>query len=147
MARSVREIPAPVGVVFDVLVDPETYPDWLVGAQEIRAVDANWPEVGSRFHHKVGLGGPITVADSTKVLDIDAPERLQLEVRARPLGRGKATFTLTPNGPDRAPGCRIQIDEEPIGTLSPLHPVLAPFIRARNDKSLEQLAVLVRARA
>lgn len=146
MARSVREIPAPVGVVFDVLLDPETYPDWLVGAQEIRAVDDNWPEVGSRFHHKVGLGGPVTVSDSTKVLEIDVPERLVLEVRARPLGRGKATFTLSPNGPEPAPGCRIQIDEEPIGTLAPLHPALAPFIRARNDRSLEQLAVLVRAR-
>jgi hypothetical protein len=133
--------------VFDLLLDPETYPHWLVGAKEIRDVDDHWPEVGSRFHHRVGLAGPITVADNTKVLAIDAPNLLSLEVRARPLGRGRATFTLTPNGPDPAPGCRVQIDEEPIGTLSPLHPLLAPFIKARNDKSLEQLAVLARSRA
>jgi uncharacterized protein YndB with AHSA1/START domain len=146
VARSVREIPAPAGVVFDVLLDPETYPDWLVGAKEIRAVDDNWPEVGSRFHHRVGIAGPITVADNTKVLAIDAPNLLSLEVRARPLGRGRATFTLKADGPDPAPGCRVQIDEEPIGTLSPLHPLLAPFIKARNDKSLDQLAALVRTR-
>ncbi len=146
MARSVRDIPAPAGAVFDALLDPETYPHWLVGAKEIRAVDDNWPEVGSRFHHRVGLGGPVTVADSTKVLAIDAPNLLSLEVRARPLGRGVATFTLTSNGPDPAPGCSVQIDEAPIGTLAPLHPLFAPFIKARNDKSLEQLAAFVRTR-
>jgi len=146
VARTVRDIPAPVGVVFDALIDPETYPEWLVGAKEIRATDDNWPEVGSRFHHRVGLGGPVTVADSTKVLAIDAPNLLSLEVRARPLGRGKATFTLTSNGPDPVPGCRVQLDEEPIGPLAPLHPLFAPFIKARNEKSLEQLAELVRAR-
>lgn len=147
MATSVRDIAAPVEAVFDVLVTPETYPDWLVGAQDIRGVDDGWPAVGTRFHHRVGLGGPLTVADNTKVLRIDRPSLLELEVRARPLGRGKATFQLSPSPTGGAAGCRLQIDEVPIGTLSPLHPALAPLIRARNEKSLEQLAELVEKRA
>jgi uncharacterized protein YndB with AHSA1/START domain len=131
-------------VVFDVLVDPRTYPDWLVGAKDIRAVDDGWPDVGSRFHHRVGLGGPVTVADSTKVLAISRPERLELEVRARPLGRGRARFTLQPHALHGRSGCRVQLDEEPLGPLGPLRPLMAPFIKARNDKSLAQLDTLVR---
>ena len=41
---------------FNVLVDPTTYPSWLVGAEEIRAVSDDWPAVGSRFNHVVGCG-------------------------------------------------------------------------------------------
>ena len=30
------ELPAPPDEVFEVLADPETYPEWLIGAQRIR---------------------------------------------------------------------------------------------------------------
>ena len=66
-----RTLPHPPLVVFDALVSPETYPEWLVGCREIRAVDTDWPAVQSRFHHRVGLVGPLTVEDSTKVLAIE----------------------------------------------------------------------------
>src|SRR4051812_41318490 len=52
--------------IFSVLLDPYTYPEWLVGAQRIRSVDDAWPEPGTAFHHVVGFG-PIKVADSTRV--------------------------------------------------------------------------------
>src|SRR3546814_10022652 len=42
--------------VFDHLLDPWRYPEWLLGASTMRAVDDHWPEVGSRFHHRVGFG-------------------------------------------------------------------------------------------
>ena len=95
-----RTIPARIDTVFATLIDPDTYPDWLVGCQDIRAIDDDWPTVGSCFHHKVGLGGPIVVADSTEVLAIEPAVLLSLEVRSRPLGRGRATFKLesTANG-------------------------------------------------
>ena len=32
--------------VWEALLEPETYPHWLVGAQDIRAVDAAWPARG-----------------------------------------------------------------------------------------------------
>ena len=47
-----RTIPQPVDAVFAAVVDPETYPHWLVGARDMRRVEDRWPEVGSRFHHR-----------------------------------------------------------------------------------------------
>ncbi len=37
MAATRQRIQAPIDVVFDVLVEPRTYPEWLVGARDIRA--------------------------------------------------------------------------------------------------------------
>jgi uncharacterized protein YndB with AHSA1/START domain len=131
-------IERPIKEVFTALIDPHTYPHWLVGAQEIRDVDAGWPSPGSAFHHRVGLVGPLTVADLTKVIDIEAPRRLSLEVRARPWGRGRATFALTESGPG---GCHtvVQLDEEPIGLLSATRPLLDPLTAQRNRRSLARL--------
>src|SRR3954468_7397574 len=84
----------PIGEVFDALADPHTYPSWLVGCREIRKVDDGWPAPGSRFHHRVGLVGPLTVNDDTESLEIESPRHLALEVRFRPLGRGRVAFPL-----------------------------------------------------
>ena len=67
MAYNCVEIDAPPAAVFAVLVDPRTYPRWLIGAHEIRSIDADWPQPGSHFHHRVGVG-PFTIPDSSKVL-------------------------------------------------------------------------------
>lgn len=130
----------PPAIAFEALIRPQTYPEWLVGAREIRAVDADWPQVGSLFHHRVGLVGPLTVADSTKVLAIDAPHRLVLEVRARPFGRGRVEFTLEDVPPPAGGSCtRISIDEVPIGMLASAAPALDPLIIGRNTVSLNAL--------
>ena len=47
-------VPAPPEAVFAVLSDPETYPEWLAGAQHIRQVDGDFPAPGSQFDHEVG---------------------------------------------------------------------------------------------
>src|SRR3954469_12636945 len=126
--------------VFDVLARPESYPKWLVGAKEIRDVDDDWPSPGSRFHHRFGLIGPLSIPDSTKVLDIDRPRMLSLEVRARPMGRGRATFTLddVASGNGR-PYTRVTIEEVPLGSLSVATPALDPIIKGRNVASLNAL--------
>jgi uncharacterized protein YndB with AHSA1/START domain len=136
MAVVRRLIPSPRAQVFAALTNPETYPHWLVGARDIRDVDVEWPAVGSAFHHRVGLVGPLTVADLSKVLAVEAPRLLRLEVRARPFGRGQATFTL-----EAAPGDStiVQLDEVPIGLLAPLTPVLDPVTAFRNRRSLAHL--------
>ena len=36
-----RTIPARIDSVFATLIDPDTYPDWLVGCQDIRAIDGD----------------------------------------------------------------------------------------------------------
>ena len=138
MAVVERTIERPIKEVFAALIDPHTYPDWLVGAQEIRDVEAGWPSPGSAFHHRVGLVGPLTVADLTKVIDIEEPLRLSLEVRARPLGRGRATFDLTASGPGDSHTC-VRLDEVPIGLLSATGPLLDPLTARRNRRSLFRL--------
>jgi uncharacterized protein YndB with AHSA1/START domain len=136
VAITSKSIPRPSSVVFALLTTPETYPHWLVGCQDIRAVDAGWPEVGTCFHHRVGLAGPITVSDSTRVLEIVESELLVLEARARPLGRARVAFTLEPEGS----GTRLSLDEVPIGGLAPLQPALDPLTAKRNERSLSRLA-------
>ena len=142
MAIVSRTIPLPPSTIFDVLVDPTTYPHWLVGARDIQSVDDRWPDPGTAFHHRVGLVGPLKVADLSKVIEVDPPLLLSLEVRARPLGRGRATFSLRELA--GAPGrTEVTLDEVPLGALAPLRPVLDPITAHRNRRSLAQLEDLL----
>ncbi|WP_421118642.1 SRPBCC family protein [Aquihabitans daechungensis] len=84
MSTATHTFELPIGDVFDGLADPWTYPEWLVGAKEMRSVDAEWPAAGSSFHHRVGLVGPLTLADSSSSCEVDAPNLLVLEVRLVP---------------------------------------------------------------
>ena len=140
MASVTRYAAAPLERVFEVVSDPTTYPEWLVGCREVRAVDDDWPQPGSVFHHRVGLIGPLTLADSTKSLAVDPPRLLVQEVRARPLVRGRAEFRLAEVTPDRT---RITIDETVIGHMAPLAPLLAKSIEARNRASLNALVAIL----
>lgn len=139
MAVVRRTIHQPRSDVFRALVTPETYPHWLVGARDIRAVDAGWPAVDTVFHHRVGLVGPLKVADSTKVLEIEEDRLLSLEVRARPFGRGRATFRLEDAPADRPGATVVELDEVPLGALAPLRPLIDPVTELRNKRSLAQL--------
>jgi uncharacterized protein YndB with AHSA1/START domain len=144
MAVNAVHVDAPVESVFDTLTDPHTYPEWLAGAKHIRAVDDEWPAVGSRFHHQVGIG-PLRIDDDTEVREIARPNRLVLEVRARPIGRGKTTFSLRQDGA----GCTLTVEEHPITT--PLRvltdPVLDAAIHMRNEGSLKRLKRFVESRS
>lgn len=137
-----RMIPLSPSIIFDALVDPTTYPHWLVGARDIRSVDDGWPEPGTAFHHRVGLVGPLKVADLSKVIEVDPPLLLSLEVRVRPLGRGRATFSLRelPGAPGRT---EVVLEEVPLGLLAHLRPVLDPVTDHRNRRSLAQLEDLL----
>src|SRR4051794_13070362 len=108
-----RTMPFARDEVFRALVTPETYPHWLVGAQAIRSVDDGWPAVGTAFHHRVGLAGPVTIADLSRVLAIEEPSLLALEVRARPFGRGRATFRLEERPTAGRPSTQVELDEVP----------------------------------
>ncbi|MGN6692990.1 MAG: SRPBCC family protein [Aquihabitans sp.] len=126
----------PLITVFDALADPLTYPEWLLGAKEIRAIDPTWPAPGSTFHHRVGLVGQITLADSSSVDDIKAPNLLVLEVRARPFGRARVTFRLRASGPATT---EVAFSEETIGYAKALAPVAGPLAIPRNKRSLDNL--------
>jgi hypothetical protein len=121
-----REFDAATADVFAVLLDPASYPDWLIGARSVRDVDASWPEPGSRFHHRVGIGA-LTISDYTEVLAVEPESMLQLRVRARPLIAGVVTFRVIG---DRE-RCVLVMEEEParrvIGNLvRPQPPLAAP---------------------
>jgi uncharacterized protein YndB with AHSA1/START domain len=137
MAEVVRYVRLPIDEVFAAVSDPRTYPHWLVGAKAIRSVDEGWPAAGTCFHHRVGLVGPLTLADSTEVLEVEAPHRLVLDARARPFGRARVAFDLASEPSDDGTAVtRISIDEVPAGALHPLTPVIDPLTAGRNRASL-----------
>jgi uncharacterized protein YndB with AHSA1/START domain len=131
---------------FAVLIDPDTYPRWLIGAKEIRDVDADWPRPGSRFHHVVGAG-PLQIPDHTEVLAIEPDRLLKLKVKARPFVSAEATFTIV--GDADGERCVVSLQEEPTvrwaGNL--VRPVMDPSIHVRNHRSLLRLAAVVEHRS
>ncbi len=140
-----RSLDASVEDVFAALVDPETYPEWLYGARHIRDVDESWPEPGSQFHHMVGPVMPVTIADSTEVLEIEPPHRLVMEVRFRPIGWAEVTFTLRSTRPagaaagEAGPRAEVSVQERPKGPLTPLAPLVSASLAVRNILSLRAL--------
>ncbi|MGI8903653.1 MAG: SRPBCC family protein [Solirubrobacteraceae bacterium] len=126
--------------VFDVLADPAKYGDWVVGSDIIRDADANWPAVGSRFHHRVGFG-PLKVNDHTEVLDVEPPLRLVMHARARPVGTAEVTMLMTPD----TDGTYVTMVETAGDRLSRvgINRLTDPLVRLRNIKSLRRLKRIV----
>ena len=125
--------------VFAVLANPYSYENWLVGCKKIRSVEGEWPAPGSLFHHRVGFG-PIEIADNTKAIESDAPRRLVLEARARPVGVARVAFDLEPH-PE---GTLVTMTETPVrGVAARFHnAVLDGMVKGRNAESLRRLQKL-----
>ena len=141
MATVTRRMDVAPDDVYEALADPNTYPEWLVGAREIRAVDSGWPTPGTQFHHRVGLVGPLTIADSTRSLEVEPGRRLVLEAKARPAGRARVEFEIEPDGD----GTNLVMTETPLGVLKSAQPLIDPLTIVRNTKSLRDLEGYVRA--
>jgi uncharacterized protein YndB with AHSA1/START domain len=139
MARTQIHVAAAPERVFAVLADAWTFEHWVVGCKTIRTVDDTWPAPGATFHHAVGLG-PITVRDSTTVLESDAPHRLVLRARARPAGVARVELDVTA----RDGGADVLMLERPIsGPPALLHnPLQDWLIDRRNRESLRRLKQL-----
>ncbi|HVF33664.1 MAG TPA: SRPBCC family protein [Acidimicrobiales bacterium] len=138
MSTNRHIIPAAPDEVFAVLADARTYEHWVVGCDDIRAVEGDWPAVGSRFFHTVGVG-PLKTKDNTKVLEVDPPRRLVLEARARPAGVAKVIFVLRPL--DGGTATEVEIDEYPIRGVAKVidNPVQDGLIKVRNVETLRRL--------
>jgi hypothetical protein len=102
MAQIERVLQAQAADVFAVLADGWTYSDWVVGTAHIRDVDATWPAVGAQLHHKVGPW-PLSLKDTSVVLECDPGRMLLTKVRIWPLGEGHVRLTIVPldNGTSR----------------------------------------------
>lgn len=132
-------IDAPPERVYEILLDGWRYADWVAGAKRIRAVDANWPEPGSRFHHKVGVG-PFKIKDTTKLLEAERPSHVRLEARARPAGVVVVDIRIEPEDG----GSRVKLVEYPVrGVAKVFHNrIQDAMIHGRNVESLRRLKKL-----
>lgn len=136
MSTNAMRIDASPAEVFAVLADANTYEDWVVGCDDIRAVEGDWPAVGARFFHTVGVG-PLKVKDNTVVIEVEPDKLLVLEARARPAGVAKVIFRLTPvDG-----GTEVEIEEYPIRGVAKLthNPMQDGLIKTRNLETLRRL--------
>ena len=122
--------------VFDVLDDAQAYARWVLGTRRIRAVDASWPAVGSRFHHAVGSAAG-ELHDSSKVLERERPRRFVLEVRFRPTGVAHVSIEVA----GVAGGSEVSLEERPERGPAAMLPRLVtdPMLRVRNAISLQRL--------
>jgi uncharacterized protein YndB with AHSA1/START domain len=138
-------VDAPPEAVFDVLLDAQAYPKWVVGAKRVRAVDPDWPAVGSRFHHTVGVG-PASLDDSSQILEADPPHRLVLEVRFRPTGVARVQLDVSARGEGHS---TVVLKEDPKrGPVRRFWGIfLALLMSARNTLALRRLKRLVERRA
>ena len=138
MATSEADFSVSVSDLFDVIVDPETYPRWLIGTRRIRAVSDDWPSPQSSFKHSVGFG-LLMIADVSTLRAIQPPVMMELLVRARPVLEAVVKFELAPT----SAGSRLTMRETPIGVCSVFAAVAQPLIQARNEASLHRLRALV----
>lgn len=144
MSRTEYDIAAPPDRVWAVLAEPDNYAHWVVGSRDVRDADAGFPAKGTRFHHSLALG-PLTLQDHSEVVASEPPRYLELEVKARPFGRGYVKIDLTPT-----PGGTHVVMHE--GPLSPgarvLHnPLADALLHGRNVEALRRLASLAEGRA
>jgi uncharacterized protein YndB with AHSA1/START domain len=137
MATNHRLLRASPDRVFQVLMDAAAYADWVVGSDTIRDTDASWPAVGSRFHHRIGVG-PFKLNDHTEVVERVPSEKLVLHARGRPLGTAIVTMLLEP----RDGGTFVTMCETAGDLLSHIgiNPLTDWLVHLRNTESLRRLA-------
>ena len=130
--------------VFAVLRDGWLYPSWVVGASRVRNVDANWPDVGSRLEHSVGVW-PALVSDHTRVEAVQTDQLLQLMARAWPAGQARVRIELAPH----TDGVLVQIHEDAVAGPGALLPkaLRSPILDWRNTETLRRLAFIAEHRA
>ena len=136
VARNEIHIDARPEAVFSVLSDAGAYGDWVVGSRRIRDADPDFPAVGSRFHHQVGIP-PLLLNDHTEVLESENPSRLVLRAKTRPFATARVELRLVPDGS----GTRVVMFEG-AGDLPSrlvLNPLTDPLVHARNSRSLQRL--------
>jgi hypothetical protein len=142
MSVNERVINATSAQITAVLADGWNYADWVVGAVHIRDVDPNWPQPGSRVHHRVGAW-PLTINDNTEVMSYEPDRSLLLRARTWPFGEATVHLTWHETG---AGACTVRIEEQFVGgpALALRNQVGDVVLHARNKESLVRLDHLTR---
>jgi uncharacterized protein YndB with AHSA1/START domain len=129
--------------VFAVLADGWLYSNWVVGTSHMRAVEANWPAIGSRLHHAAGVW-PAVARDESVVEELEPDRRLVLTAKGRPFGEARVVIELEASGETT----RITMTETP--TAGPgkwIHnPLTEALLVRRNVEALARLAALAERR-
>jgi hypothetical protein len=143
MAVNRTHTDAAPSAVWDVLADGWTYSNWVVGTSHMRAVEAAWPDVGTRLFHAAGVW-PVMTRDETRVEECDPGRRLVLLARGRPFGTARVVMELEADDD----GTQVTMVEEPVsGPGKWLHNSLSEAaLHRRNTESLERLAALCERR-
>lgn len=144
MTTNSRLVDATRSEVWDVLADGWLFPVWVVGASRMREVTDDWPAVGAKLFHSVGVW-PALLDDSTEVLAVDVGNELKLKARAFPAGAATVVISLVTEGAQT----RITIDEQVVDGPAKLvpGPVEAAAMKWRNTETLRRLAYVVEGRA
>jgi uncharacterized protein YndB with AHSA1/START domain len=142
VARNEITIAAPPERVFAVLSDPAAYVEWVVGTSMTEAVGDGWPEVGAKLHYRAGRG-PLTVSDTTEVIECVPGRRLVLRARMRPLGETAIEIDLLPTRTEQATVVRL-VEQPATGAVAALeNPITDRGLALRNVFSLRRLKGLV----
>jgi uncharacterized protein YndB with AHSA1/START domain len=133
-----RTVQAPPDRVFAVLADGWSYSDWVVGTVHIRDVDDGWPGVGTKLHHKAGPW-PLSLHDSSTVLEMTPGRRLKMLAGLWPLGEAMIDMRLDPVGPGAT---RVTMAEDfESGPLRVVRNKINDLVlHRRNLESLSRLA-------
>jgi len=144
VARNEQIIDATPEQIWAALADPLCYDRWVVGAKDIRAADGEWPDSGAMLQHTSGVG-PFNLKDNTKVIECEAPRRLVLEARGRPLGIARIEILLEPQGT----GTLVTMIEHAVRPphAAAVNAALSPLIHSRNVESLRRLEAVAREKA
>jgi hypothetical protein len=141
VSRMVRATPEQV---FAVIEDGWYFAAWVVGASHVRAVDENWPSVGSRIHHSVGPW-PLNINDVTTVRAVERNSMIELDARAWPVGSARVRITLKAvSAMETEVSLAEEIEGGP-GRLLP-HAVQEALLRHRNQESVRRLANIAAGR-
>jgi uncharacterized protein YndB with AHSA1/START domain len=144
MSRNRIELPASPEQVFAVLIDPYSFPKWVMGAKRIRGVDPDWPRPGSAFHHASGAGGELTVKDKTELITMNPPTSLVLQAYLRPLGIVRIRMLLEQGSKEGTTRFTIREAPAPGTKMTRIKKPLDPALYLRNKKSLKCLEKLIR---
>ncbi|MCU1489238.1 MAG: hypothetical protein JWM85_643 [Acidimicrobiaceae bacterium] len=138
-------IETPPDKVWEVLADGWSYADWVVGTQEIRAVDPGWPALGTSIHYRAGVG-PLELADRTTVRFVKEMHHLELEASGRPIGTARVSIEVLPWGTDET---LVIFDEHPLRghPLLLQNPIVDAALALRNRPTLGRLKRVVETRA
>ena len=129
--------------VWEVLADPYSYSEWVLGTKEIDSADPDWPAATSAFQYVAGLG-PFRFGSKTVVREVDRPRRLEMEADARILA-ARVAISVRAWGD----GSLVVLEEHWIrGPYLLLdNPLIDLALNIRNRMMVRNLAALVERRS